>query len=195
MRVVGFSLSLVLSFVVTGCSMFSDPYGADGTKISSLRPKHPGTKTIALELSRVEYEKTLDSGSKNEIRLIEVFSKEKGANSAPEYRFFGIEKGSVYDLIGLRSLDVLVAASDYVVPGGDLFWQYLQLLRNHQSGSIEIRRDGVPIVFNYSFVGRGLSAAERSTLPAAEGKSDNNQDNKTSSLEKKLEEELHDELS
>jgi hypothetical protein len=192
--------------LMSGCSLFSDPFGSDGTKISTLRPKHPGTKTVALDLSRAEYEKALDSGSKNEIRLIQVFSKEGGANAAPEYRFFGIKKGSVYDLMGLQSLDILVAASDYVVPGGDLFWQYLQLLRNHETGSVEIRRDGVPMVFTYSLRGPGMTPAERlATAPGVkndseaeskDGGADSGADSgSVSAEERRLEKELSGQIS
>jgi hypothetical protein len=202
MRVVTLTVSLVLGVLVSGCSIFSDPYGVNGTKITTLRPRHPGTKTVAIEFPRTEYEKALDSGSKNEIRLIEVFSKDRAANAAPEYRFFGIEKGSVYDLMGLQSLDVLVAASDYVIPSSDLFWQYLQLLRNHETGSIEIRRDGVPMVFNYTIVGAGLTPAERtasapgrSKLETGEQGTGGRTDGQANALERRLEEELHDELS
>jgi len=149
-----FIVSLLSLF---GCASLGGGKFSEGLKITQVRPSLPGTRVVEKVIEKEKFEKALDSGQKNEIRLVEVFSRESSDSTPREYRFFGIEEDSVYTLLGLQSLDILIAANDYVVPGGAYFWQYLQLLRYEEEAKIEIRREGVPMVFEYTFKGEGPS--------------------------------------
>lgn len=121
--------------------------------LSKSRSLPPGTRQIKKSISRKEYWQAIEKGGDiNRARLVEVFHRDRDPGVRPEYRLFDIREGSVYDLIGLKPLDILISANDYSVPSGSHFWQYLQLLRFANDATVEINRDGRPMVFNYSFV-------------------------------------------
>ena len=164
-------MSFVMAVTMfSGCATLRDPsQQGDAVKISAIRPPYPGTKVVKRSFEKSDYEKALDSGSRNEIRLIQVFAQDNSIKGPREFRFFDIREGSVYDFLGLKSLDILVAANDFVVPGAEFFWQYLQLLRYEDKASIEVRRDGVPMVFEYTFTGQGLSGNPNTKNMVKEG--------------------------
>lgn len=143
---------LMMSLMVcSGCSFNSSDQVAQ--PLSVVRNPLPGTRQVKKTISRKDFWGALEQGGDiNRARLVEVFSREKDQGVRPEYRLFDVQEGSVYSLLGLKPLDILVSANDYSVPSGGHFWQYLQLLRYADRAKMEIHRDGVPIVFSYTFI-------------------------------------------
>jgi type II secretory pathway component PulC len=76
-----------------------------------------------------------------------------GGGNLPEYRLFDIRSQSVYDLLGIQSADVLVAAHGFIVYDPNSFPTYaLSFISQVEKPSIEIKRAGVPMLLNYEFV-------------------------------------------
>ena len=121
-------------------------------RISEVRGPLPGTKTVTMEIPRDRYIKALETGNVNTVRLVEVYSRYKVPETPPEYRLFDVRPGSVYDVLGLQTSDVILAADGYVIPAPQIFWQFLNLVRNLDKTSIELVRGGRPIVFEYTLV-------------------------------------------
>ncbi len=129
--------------------------------ITDVRPAVPGTKVIKIELPREKYRKALqEGGNRNNARLVEVFSRGDTTQSPPEYRLFDVSRGSVYDLIGLKTADVIIAADGYVIPSPIAFWQYLALGASLPSISVEIRRDGRPLIMECTLTESKTEAAK-----------------------------------
>lgn len=150
------SFSLLLS--LPGCSSLFAPRssGGEAVTIDSLRGAAPynrlsKTITVARELYVAALER---EGSINEARLVEIFHRGVPNEEIKEYRLLDVRPGSVYDLLGLRHNDVLVAADNYVIPTAPAFWGYLQLIAGFEKATIELRREGRPVLFTYKFVER-----------------------------------------
>ena len=142
---------VLIIFLLLGCGTKNINRGA--SNIDNVRPKPEFIKTIDMAISRKEYTNRLISGGNlNIARLVDIYSRETAGGYISEYRIFDIRKGSVLELLGLKNIDILVATNNYVVPNQEVFWQYLRLLQNEMVASIEIRRNGQPILFKYSFI-------------------------------------------
>ncbi len=140
-------LSLMLLFT-SACSMTRD---GEALKIDQVRPKGAAIQEEQIEVSKKLYQQVLHGGgSYTKARMVEVFTRD-AQSGVKEYRLFGIQPGSLYDLLGLRNVDILVAANGYVVPEQGLFWQYLQILPNQKDAFIEIKRAGKSMIFKYTF--------------------------------------------
>lgn len=135
----------------TGCAALSKVGGSgDSIRIEELRPTPIGRIQQEKAIDRTELvEKLRTGGSRNTVRLVEVFRRGTPP-PYPEHRFFDVQPGSVYALLGLESADILVAADGYVVKDPETFWAYLNLLPKLESGSIEINRLGAPILLKYT---------------------------------------------
>ena len=106
---------LVIGTSFTGCSS-RKPVVI--TRISEVRPADPeGLETQQLSLTKSAWQRALNNAELNQhIRLIELVTSPSGIRSPLlEYRLFDIRRGSLYDLLGLRNADVLVAVSGMVV--------------------------------------------------------------------------------
>ena len=142
---------VIFIFLSIGCASKNVNRGA--ANIDNVRPKPEFIKTIEMQINRKEYSNRLiHAGNLNVARLVDIYSRETAGGYISEYRVFDIRKGSVLELLGLQNIDILVAANNYVVPNQEVFWQYLGLLQNERVASIEIRRNGQPLLFKYTFI-------------------------------------------
>ena len=137
--------------VFSGCSNKRWKGGSDGD--GRKRPASVLAEVVPMEISMQVYKEHLNRGSDlNRARLIEIFSRNQTNETYQEFRFFDIQKGSVYWLLGMRTGDVLLSANEFVVPNAQTFWQYLNLLQFEEQAQIEILRSGKPFLFKYQFV-------------------------------------------
>lgn len=122
--------------------------------IDTLRGAAPfDLRTIQVEVDRAQYREVLaQEGSVNDARLVQVFHRGEAETELKEYRLLDIRPGSVYDLLQLKQADILIATDGYVVPVANVFWNYLQLISRFEKASIEIRRGGTPILYEYVFI-------------------------------------------
>lgn len=85
------------------------------------------------------------------LRLVQVFERDnENSKIPPKYRLFGIEEHSIYHLLGLRNVDVLVAADHKPVYNTQGFKQLMFLLPQMRRLSLEIIRDERPLTFVYN---------------------------------------------
>ena len=144
---------VVISFSACSTLNLGGSDGPEGLKLSDVRPPLSDTKKVAIDIPKQRFTRAIrEGGDLNKVRLVEIFHRAGAGSNIPEFRFMGIKSDSVYAMLGIRNLDVLVGANDFVVPGQQVFWRYLQVMPDVPQPNIEIRRDGVPIVFEYSFV-------------------------------------------
>jgi len=146
-------LSLVgVLCLASGCSSTRRTPG-NAVAVASVRAPIPGTKTVPMKLSKKQYIEALGQGGGiDTARIVEIFHREHFERNLPEYRFFEVQRGSVYTLLGLQTADVLVAANGFVVPSAGRFKQYLLLMQQLEDASIEVRRGGRHLVFQYEFI-------------------------------------------
>ncbi|NLF25129.1 MAG: hypothetical protein GX589_05655 [Deltaproteobacteria bacterium] len=143
-RIVLLAVSAGLSACAAGLA------GNKAIKLSSVRPQNYAVKTVEMKIPQSKYLAVIEQGGeKNTARLVPVFSSGADWENFPEYRLMDVKPGSVYELLGLRSLDVLIAADDYVVPSSQAFWQFLLLARQFKQFTVEVRRNEVPMLFKY----------------------------------------------
>lgn len=84
------------------------------------------------------------------VRVVPILKGDTMSDDLPEYRLFGIEPHSAYWVLGLRNADILVGADDYVIYDSRAFPKFIELLSKQNEGTVEIRRDGKPLLFKYS---------------------------------------------
>ena len=140
---------LVLGFVLTlsGCSLFRSRDDFQGEPVA--RPIPQGITEVKLAVKRSDYSEHLQRGeSINRARFVPVYSR---GGSSGEFRIFDVKPGSIFELLGMKSLDIVVAANGYMVPGGNVFWAYLVMMEKLPEGTIEIRRNGIPLLLRYKF--------------------------------------------
>lgn len=153
-NIAGFLLVLCCVLGATGCSSMSYQDTGEAVLVDSLRGAPPlDRRTFTVMLNRETYLKALEKeGAVNQARLVEVFHRGQSDNELKEYRLLDVRPNSVYDLLGLKHGDVLVAANGYVVPVPQMFWNYLRLISQFEKATIEVRRDGTPVLLEYQFV-------------------------------------------
>jgi len=121
-------------------------------KLSEVRAPLASMVTVEMRIPRSKYVSILEQGGDNNLaRLVPVFRSGTDWENFPEYRLLDVKRGSVYELLGLRANDIIIAADDYVIPSPRKFWQYLLLLRGIKEASIEIRRADRPMLLKYVF--------------------------------------------
>lgn len=86
------------------------------------------------------------------LRLVPILKGETEKTPYPEYRVFGIKKGSPYSLLGLENADVLVAAEGFVVRDPATVPMYARLVLDQGRSQIEIRRGQEPILLSTEIV-------------------------------------------
>lgn len=88
-----------------------------------------------------------ERGTADGVRLIPILKGQSyETETVPEYRIFGVKKGSVYELLGLENADVIVSAHGFVMRDPRVFPEYVTLLKSQPGGSVEIRRGGQPLL-------------------------------------------------
>lgn len=107
---------------------------------------------IENQFTLVQYDTALAKrGTSSRIRLVRIFGNAMTVNSVlPEYRVFNVRPDSIYNMIGLKNGDILVAANDYVVQDPNQFDQYLEIVRTDPAPYVEIRRDGRPTLLKFT---------------------------------------------
>ena len=121
-------------------------------KITELRPANVNTTTVTVTLSAKKYAQALaEGGNLNAARLVELYSRHKNLKTPPEYRVFDVQKGGIYEMLRLKTADVIIAAGGYVIPNQAIFWQYLNMMKDLGSGSLEIVRSGRSFNIEYKF--------------------------------------------
>jgi type II secretory pathway component PulC len=151
-RAVGILLVCLIVLVgVGGCSGTKRP---SPVKITDYRAAPASRETVELSVSRREFVASVDRTKANDrLRLVPVFRRESGGRAAlPEYRLFDVGRDSPYALIGLSTADILVAADDYLVYEPEGFRRYVKLLGNEKAVSVEVVRDGRPILLRTTFI-------------------------------------------
>ncbi len=142
---------LFLFLLILLCSACSSTQSGEGLKIDQVRPKGESIQEELVEVDKKMYQQVIHGGgSYTKARMVEVFTRES-QNGVKEYRLFGIQPGSLYDLLGLRNVDILVAANGYIVPEQGVFWTYLQIIPNQKDAFIEIKRAGKSMILRYKF--------------------------------------------
>jgi hypothetical protein len=144
---------LVIITALSACSATNPVAPSRAVEINSVRQPLEGIQTEKVTVKRSQYTDIyLRGGNINRARMVEVFTHGVEEH-IKEFRLFDIQPGSVYDLLGLRTADVLIAANGFVVPDQETFWRYLWLITDKQvKPFIEIRREGSPITLQYTFV-------------------------------------------
>ncbi len=135
-----------------GCSRSSN---LGERNIERLRAAPPANlRVVELTINRAKLKTALeDTALVHRLRVVETFASSVEVQAAmPRYRVFGVESGSVYELLGLQNADLLVAANDRVLANLEVFKQYVQLLPAAEEAKIEIERGKEPIAMNYKFV-------------------------------------------
>jgi hypothetical protein len=113
----------------------------------------PNLEKRAVTLDKADFLEALGLEAPfNTMRAIQIHLRNDNPNRPTyHYRLFDIRESDAFWRLGLRNSDVLVAAHGYVIFNPAQFFQYVTLLPNQEQGSIEIRRAGKPIRFEYSF--------------------------------------------
>ena len=138
---------LLVAVLCSGCSLFWKRNSLQGDPVP--KPPAKGITEITIEIPKDRYSQYLQRGeSLNRVRLVPVYSR---GGSSGEFRIFDVKQGSVFDILGIENLDIVVAANGFVIPGGNVFWQYLVMMADMPDGSIEIRRNGIPFLLKYKF--------------------------------------------
>ncbi len=123
-----------------------------GVKITDIRPADANATNVAIKIKLSDYKKALaEGGNLNLARLVVVTNPSSGPKAPPEYRVFDVKKGGVYDVLKLETADIIVSAGGYVIPNQSIFWEYLNLIKDLGSGSLQIRREGRTFYYNYTF--------------------------------------------
>jgi type II secretory pathway component PulC len=138
---------LLVVLLCSGCSLLWKRSSLQGDPVP--KPAARGITEIKIEIPKERYSQYLQRGeSLNRVRLVPVYSR---GGSSGEFRIFDVKQGSVFELLGIENLDIVVAANGFVIPGGNVFWQYLVMMSDMPEGSIEIRRNGIPFLMKYKF--------------------------------------------
>jgi type II secretory pathway component PulC len=141
------AVAFCISLFLTGCSSLGF-FGKKGAPEGQPRilPSDIAKKEIVV--ARQEIVRRLqERGVADGVRLIPILkSQNYEGDNTPEYRIFGVKSQSVYQLLGLENADVIVSAHGFVIRDPRVFPEYVALLKVQPSGSIEIRRNGRPIL-------------------------------------------------
>ena len=140
---------LMLCCLIAGCAQFgfydSKPEGA--VLVNQIRGAEPNDLEIQeIEFSSASLKEAVANPGTARMRLVQI-TRAGGAQSLPEYRIFDVKPMSAPYLIGIRDADILVAAHGYAVFSPQQFGKYLGVLPYQDNGSIEIRREGKPMLF------------------------------------------------
>ncbi len=140
-----FALVLVLS----GCVFSSGDEFSPSTQLADYGVLGPPPTKVSKILDREVLVKAIAStAASSKLRLIETLYRKGEGTPFPEYRIFGVEPGSAYQLLGLQNADVLIAANGYVLFDPRKFQIFVRLLENEDHATLHVRRGGSPILLN-----------------------------------------------
>lgn len=154
--IVPFFLAAVLSVVGCGGSVEGGfkPASPEEVRAAAKAPE-PGVRVFESEISRDEFRARCSApGAARAVRLVRVFGRESDQSAArPEYRIFGITLGSVYEALGLRNNDILLAVNGYSISAPQNFPAFIEALQKEPGGEFEVRRAGEALLLKIRFVG------------------------------------------
>lgn len=142
-------LWMLIILTASGCSTFK--FGADEPKGAVLVNQIRGAEPNNLEVQEISFtsaslKEAVAHPGTSRMRLVQI-TRAGNSQTLPEYRIFDVKPMSAPYVIGIRDADILVAAHGYAVFSPQQFGKYLGILPYQESGSIEIRREGQPILF------------------------------------------------
>lgn len=147
---------LTAAFFLAACGAAA-PQRAGLPKNAEALKKQPdqSVQTFELQIERRDLTARLsDPETSRAVRLIRIFGRDKEPSEfRAEYRIFGVRTGSVYDVLGLRNNDILVAVDGYSITAPQNFPDFVWQLRNESSGVFEIRRGGEPLLIKIRITG------------------------------------------
>jgi type II secretory pathway component PulC len=117
-----------------------------------------GVASLTVEVEERRVSRTLFRGAVSNnyllerVRAIQLLKTDNLGDGLPEYRIFDIKEGSPYDLVGMKNADVLVGLNDYPIDEASKIPKFMYLLQGENSGLIEVRRQGKPILLKISFL-------------------------------------------
>ncbi len=139
---------LLCIFLCLGCAASSTD--------TSLRTKPPAAEAVKIELTVSLQELNLALGEEYKtakLRPVEVFqNSSSGGMHSPVFRLFDVEKGSVYELIGLKEADIVVAINERIVVAPQVISQIVRLLPKEKSIKFEVLRSGKSYLISTKFV-------------------------------------------
>lgn len=146
-RLVGFACSAAI--LLSGCSAMT-PWSKKSLSSGESRILPSDIAKKEMTVLRAELVKRLrEQGTGDGVRLIPILKGQSyEVQSHPEYRLFGVKKGSVYELLGLQNADIVVSAQGFIIRDPRIFPEYVALLKNQPDAAIEIRREGRPLLLS-----------------------------------------------
>ena len=154
MRVLTLAISIVLIASVSGCALHRNRsgVGSGGMTLTQLRGgPAQNLRVVEKTIPRNQLAAAIDlPHTINTFRLVQVFNG-SADTTMPEYRLFDVKPGSLLELLGLQTADIVVGANDYPIDLPSKFGIYLSMLRNENGAQIEIVREGDPLLLKYNF--------------------------------------------
>lgn len=148
-RLCGRLYSALLGVVLTlsGCSL-KPPWSQEELAAGKSRKLPAEIAKKELTIPRAELVKRLrERGTADGVRLIRTMRGQSyEVEATPEYRIFGVKKGSVFELLGLQNADIILSAESFIIRDPRVFPEYVALLKDQPQASIEIRREGHPLL-------------------------------------------------
>jgi hypothetical protein len=145
-----FILVFIFAVTFTGCiNLFGNNRDTKLT-LSEVRQVAPDREIVQIELNRNDLKAAINNtGLLYKVRLIPILKSELNKEPYPEYRVFDIDAKSAYALLQLQNTDIIVGANDFIIKDPSVFPQYVSLLANEKTGTIEIVREGKTLLLTY----------------------------------------------
>lgn len=136
-------LFLVLCMLaVGGCSVFSKRHSRfDGEEVllSQLLPEQP--KVIKRTIPEGKLEDAIQRSIGNRrMRVVRIYRR-NSIQSIPEHRVFDVTKGSPFDIIGLRSGDIILGVNDRLILEPAVMELYPQAVLQDKTSTITFNRN------------------------------------------------------
>lgn len=142
-------ISLLLS--LSACAAFFSSKEAEPSRV-----KIPAKEAIVQDIQVPMSDLRLALGNElktAQIRAVEVFQNSSGViQYYPNFRLFDIQDGSVYELLGLKNADILVAINQRALVSPQIIGQIVRLLPNERDVSFEIIRSGKSMLLKAKFI-------------------------------------------
>ncbi|PCI27513.1 MAG: hypothetical protein COB67_08370 [SAR324 cluster bacterium] len=127
-------------------------------KRSNVRPKRKNTiasptkytkngKDYFIRSDEVDHELSNFSKLINQARIIPYFNKSSGDHEG--YQIKLIDKGSLYDRLGLQNYDVIQSINGDPIDTPEKAFKLLKVLRNEREINVSLLRKGSPVSLNY----------------------------------------------
>ena len=149
-------ITSILIFCLAACTALSKGHESGAVLLDSVRVKPADIREIPVTVDYAALRQAQSNYDLNSpLRIVKlVLSASPGSGEVlPQYRLFEVRKGSIADVLGLQTADVLVGANGYVVYNPEQFKRYMMSIPVPTGTYIEIRREGRPLFLRYDFRG------------------------------------------